>query len=434
MARKWRRRGTAGRRFVCLACVAILGACWLFYGVPTSDRPARVAAVPDMAPVVDSGGPAQVRPAAIGRPPRPIYPHSVIRGGAYSVAELDAAARADPVVAAHYAVFDRTQMRIARAPDAAAVYVSYRLGDRIYWTRRKVNLAAEEALLTDGVHSARARCGNRISATLPDPARARDPDTDLDLPEPPPTAHPGEPAADPPDVFSLPMVVHEIFPALLGTWLPGGGSGGGGGAAGGGAGGPAGRSFPISQGQSAPPGFTLPILPGVPLPPPVPNVWPIDFTTLMPPQPLIGPSFWWIQPIPLPAGFGTGSVAGTPPVGTSIASRPILGLPPVRGITPFPGITPNPGNPPSPTVSGSAPPPSAGTRPPPQIPLPQSGTGLQVLLADDGTDSQVLLPEDGPLALPLPFEVEIPEPASAALLLCGVVVFACRRRSTRRLE
>jgi uncharacterized heparinase superfamily protein len=96
---------------------------------------------------------------------RAIYPHSVIGGGAYSVAELDSALRFDPVAAAHYAVFDRARMRIARAPAAAAVYVSYRQGDRVYWTRQRLHLTAEELLLTDGVHASRARCGNRISLT-----------------------------------------------------------------------------------------------------------------------------------------------------------------------------------------------------------------------------------------------------------------------------
>jgi hypothetical protein len=43
------------------------------------------------------------------------------------------------------------------------VYVSYRKGDDIYWTARKVMLQAGETLLTDGRNEMRARCANRIS-------------------------------------------------------------------------------------------------------------------------------------------------------------------------------------------------------------------------------------------------------------------------------
>jgi hypothetical protein len=203
MAYKLRRRNL---RPLCLACAAILGALCLLYWALTSKRLARDDRRPDTAPVVNPGDPAPVRPAAIRALPRAIYPYSVIRGGAYSAAELVAALRADPM-AAHYAGFDPSQTRMTRAPAAAAVHVSYRQGNRIYWTRRKVHLAAGEPLLTDGVHTARARCGNRISPTPAEPAQAPEPDTDLDIPEP---------AAVPPDVFSVTKVVHEIFPALPG--------------------------------------------------------------------------------------------------------------------------------------------------------------------------------------------------------------------------
>jgi hypothetical protein len=326
----------------------------------------------------------------------------VIRGGAYSAAELDAALRADPTAAAHYAGFDRSRTRIARASASTAVYVSYRQGNRIYWTRRKVRLAANEALLTDGTHTARARCGNRVSLTPPEPAQAGEPDIDLDLPEA---------AAAPPDVFSLPRVVHEIFPPLLGTWLPPGGPSGSVGPV------PEGTdtlgftAFPLSRGESAPPGFRSPLLPEVTIPPPVPTVWPIDFTTL--PVPPSGPGLAWIPPTPFPGGWVPGNTIGPPPEGTPPAPPlgwsppPFPGIAPnpIPGITPIPGIPGTPDIPPPPTTPREGP--SPPNTSPPWLPVP---------------------PPDSPP----PPSVETPEPATAALLLCAAAILAGRRLSSRR--
>jgi hypothetical protein len=157
-----------------------------------------------------------LRPEAIRTPARTIYPYSVIRGGAYSVAELNEVLRTDPVVAAHYADFDRTQMRVTRSPAAAAVYVSYRKGDQIYWTTRKVHLSANEPLLSDGVHTARARCGNRISLTrhLPASQTEEPSEIELDLPEAPPSAN----ADMPLDEVSPPRWDDGILPAMVEEW------------------------------------------------------------------------------------------------------------------------------------------------------------------------------------------------------------------------
>jgi len=43
------------------------------------------------------------------------------------------------------------------------VYLSYRRGDRIFWTRKQASLHKGEKLLTDGHITARTRCGNRVS-------------------------------------------------------------------------------------------------------------------------------------------------------------------------------------------------------------------------------------------------------------------------------
>jgi hypothetical protein len=54
--------------------------------------------------------------------------------------------------------------------------MSYRVGDRVYWTKEKVTLPQGEALLTDGRSLIRARCGNCISDTPQGPTSDAEPD------------------------------------------------------------------------------------------------------------------------------------------------------------------------------------------------------------------------------------------------------------------
>jgi hypothetical protein len=390
MARKRRRNS----RSVYLVCAAILGALCLLYWVPAPKRLAR--GEPDRAAADNYGDRASVRPAAIRARPRPVYPYSVIPGGAYSVAELDAALRADPVAAAHYAVFARAQMRLTPAPDSVVAYVSYRQGDRIYWTRRKLHVAAQEALLTDGNHTARARCGNRISLTPQSPVGVTEPSaSDLDLPDSPPPADRDATA----DVSAeVPMLVHEIFPTLLATWQPGGVPGS---AAGSppygvyGAGPPGGAPFPAVAARQ-PSGSTFPPAP--------PGIWPVEFYPI--PLPPVGPGGVGSPPIPQPGGQGTGSAPGSPP-GTTPPAPPAVG-----GRLPNPnpggGARPSPGGLPLPPASSASPlpPTEGGAPPPPELPPPNA---------------------------PPPSSTEIPEPATAALLLCGALV-ASHLLSRRRLD
>jgi len=93
---------------------------------------------------------------------RPIYPYSVISGGVRSGHELKAAAEQDPVVALHYAGFDYAHARLVQLLTERSVYLSYRIGKRVYWTRRRVKLHKGETLLTDGKMTARTRCANRV--------------------------------------------------------------------------------------------------------------------------------------------------------------------------------------------------------------------------------------------------------------------------------
>ena len=54
-------------------------------------------------------------------------------------------------------------MRAVTLTAPRSAYVSYRRGDRTYWTRDRVWLKAGETVLTDGATTIRARCGNCVS-------------------------------------------------------------------------------------------------------------------------------------------------------------------------------------------------------------------------------------------------------------------------------
>lgn len=105
----------------------------------------------------------------------PLFPYSVIPGGAHSAQELKNAVAHDAVVASHYADFDLTKVHIVPLDRDRMAYVSYRLGDRVYWTRKKLALPKGEKIITDGKHEARTRCGNRISETPAEPVSAQEP-------------------------------------------------------------------------------------------------------------------------------------------------------------------------------------------------------------------------------------------------------------------
>ena len=92
----------------------------------------------------------------------PYYRYSVIPGGAYNGAELERALLNDSIAAEHYTGFRTQDARLISLEEDRYCYLSYRIGDHVYWTRRQVKLIKGEKLLTDGVHYARARCGNRL--------------------------------------------------------------------------------------------------------------------------------------------------------------------------------------------------------------------------------------------------------------------------------
>jgi len=93
---------------------------------------------------------------------RSVYPYSVVPGGVKDARELKWVADHDPVVKAHYAGFDYDHARIVRLTLARTVYVSYRIGNKVYWTRHRVSLKKGETLITDGKITGRTKCANRV--------------------------------------------------------------------------------------------------------------------------------------------------------------------------------------------------------------------------------------------------------------------------------
>ena len=130
---------------------------------------------PDEGP--DRGGAAHGPPevSAPGPVPRLRYPYSVVDGGVHSVDDARRAMDEDRVVAAHYARLDLTRARLVTVDRPQRVHVSYRIGDRIYWTGRTVQLYAGEQIITDGTVQIRARCGNCISTAPQAPVSPAEP-------------------------------------------------------------------------------------------------------------------------------------------------------------------------------------------------------------------------------------------------------------------
>jgi hypothetical protein len=108
-----------------------------------------------------------------------VYPYSVVPGGVKDPDDLRYKALRDWVVRRHYAHFDYSHAHLVRATEAREVYLSYRIRDTVFWTRRRIRLHLGELLLTDGKITARARCGNQISDAAKPEVSDEEPDEDI---------------------------------------------------------------------------------------------------------------------------------------------------------------------------------------------------------------------------------------------------------------
>ena len=197
--RRGRRTGT--KFLVVLLFAATAAITWQFARQPVSSSPyASLNPTPiGLNQVVPSGLASQEYSAFIaGRPSRPAYLYSVIPGGIASVEELRQAMEHDPVVAREFQGFDFQRAHLVQVSEKQSMHVAYRMGDKVYWTRKKVALHPGETLISDGKIVARTRCGNRIAMTPLGPPAIVDP-VEADFNEP---------------LFSNDMVTHEVEPRL----------------------------------------------------------------------------------------------------------------------------------------------------------------------------------------------------------------------------
>lgn len=167
-------------RLAAFAAIGVAGGAALLVLLPAAQMlraPAPSEAVPVMVPAALRTAVRTAAPAAVVDTPAPrrIYRFSIVPGGLAGRDELLQAIARDRVVAAHYAGFDAGKARVLTVDKARAVYVSYRKGDQVYWTAKKLTLAPGETVITDGVNEIRGRCGNRISDVPQFPVEARGP-------------------------------------------------------------------------------------------------------------------------------------------------------------------------------------------------------------------------------------------------------------------
>ena len=160
------RRNRRIRRWLAGAVVAVFCACVSVLALQYLS-PSLFRERPATALTLKQSEPSRTRAATLNQilsnvQPRPVYPYSVVPGGIANAKELKWVAEHDPVVAAHYAGFDYERAQLVRLTLARTVYVSYRIGNKIYWTRRRLTLHKGETLITDGRMMARTRCANRV--------------------------------------------------------------------------------------------------------------------------------------------------------------------------------------------------------------------------------------------------------------------------------
>lgn len=165
--------------------------------------------------------PATEGASAMVRSLRPVYPYSVIPGGVYSPRELQFADSKDTVVKQHYADFDLKNAKLVTLTDDHYQYVSYRVKDQVYWTKKRLRIPKGELLVTDGKNFARTRCGNRLSEAPQKAVRPHDPDpAALSLPAVNPKMLPKMALANAPVLGDMPASGAAIGNASSGALAP----------------------------------------------------------------------------------------------------------------------------------------------------------------------------------------------------------------------
>lgn len=382
---------------------------------------------------------------------RLVYPYSVIPGGVASAEEVIEAARRDPVVARHYAGFDPRRARTVTLKKPKFAYVSYRVKDKIFFTKKPIRLFEGEQVITDGKTTVRARCGNKVEEAPQMAVSAQEPPEEvLNTPkleaEPerttPAVAAPGLEAPKSEEGAPLAAVVPPSgFKPLDmpvsgpgGIWLtpP-----------------PASGWFPL-PGSALAPGATTPPpppsgpAPGPGTPTPPPSTTPPGTPPVTPPPanpPGTTPPATPPTTPPAPPTEPPPTVPPTAPPGTPPPSTP-PGTPPPSS----PPTTTPPGTPPATTPPGSPPPggevPPPGSLPPPGAQVPPPGPLPPPLLPPPPSDPEtpgslpppeiIVPPPPGDPPPEIPEPPAIPEPSTYALTGAGLAALGLLRVRMRR--
>ncbi len=264
----------------------------MFYLDRHQPRPAEVVAP---APVANAAASDRA-----GRPGsgRLVYPYSIVPGGVRSQQEVARAMRIDPVVADHYARVEPANLREQQIQAPQLVHASYRIGDKIFWTKRRLVLHPGERVLTDGSTMIRERCGNLLTIEPLAPA----------IP-----ALEDEPAPAEFDAPMNPFTTAGAMPYVTGAGDPFGMRG-----APFGIQPPVGGGFPVTAGKPGVTGDPDPHGPPIFPPPPPPVRYPVDDPNgpddpKDPKDPTVTPQAIPPVPVPEPGTFvlvGIGAAAG----------------------------------------------------------------------------------------------------------------------------
>ena len=145
---------------------------------------------------------------------RKVFPYSVVPGGAKTLDEAKRSMR-DPAVKDHYAAIDLKNLKQVTLTADLYGYVSYRFGDKIYWTAKQLRLKAGETVYTDGQHIVRGRCLNCYSALPMMPIRKNEPSEKiLDTPVEVPMIALSFPRLPPEAAPALPPPLEELTPEV----------------------------------------------------------------------------------------------------------------------------------------------------------------------------------------------------------------------------
>ena len=122
-------RRTAAIRLVLVATATIVfGVGAIFHSWVETAMTPSAAGLPLVAPRPNTSGEA--------RTTRTVYPFSIVPGGVHSAEEARNATEAEPMVARHYRDIDISALRMYHVTRPRAVYISYRRGNVLYWTKR----------------------------------------------------------------------------------------------------------------------------------------------------------------------------------------------------------------------------------------------------------------------------------------------------------